>query len=251
RVRLAVLTGWAVDPSCRYRYGADAAFPLSDHADFPDLVELVKQVAPRKVFTLHGFAADFARHLRELGFDAQALSEAEQMMLPLSMPDRKAERRRPLPAMDQTSTRAGDKRTPLPREESFEQFAIVCQAIGATNSKLQKIAELGKYLRWAGLQSLAAVVTWFTGTPFASSENKVMQLGWALLREALCIVGGVSAEDFHHVYLKHSDLGETAFEIVNQHPRPSNGARLSLVDVAHSFIRLHSARPAEGKLAIL
>jgi len=199
RVRLAVLTGWAVDPSCRYRYGADAAFPLSDHADFPDLVELVKQVAPRKVFTLHGFAADFARHLRELGFDAQALSEAEQMMLPLSMPDRKAERRRPLPAMDQTSTRAGDKRTPLPREESFEQFAIVCQAIGATNSKLQKIAELGKYLRWAGLQSLAAVVTWFTGTPFASSENKVMQLGWALLREALCIVGGVSAEDFHHV----------------------------------------------------
>jgi DNA ligase 1 len=81
RCRVAVLTGWAVDPGCRFRYRADAAFPLSDHADFPDLVELVKRVAPRRVFTLHGFAADFAAHLRTLGFDARALSEDEQLEL--------------------------------------------------------------------------------------------------------------------------------------------------------------------------
>ena len=83
RVRTAVLTGWAVDPNCRFRYQTDAAFPLSDHADFTDLVEFVKRVAPRRVFTLHGFAADFAQTLRELGFDARALSEEEQLALPL------------------------------------------------------------------------------------------------------------------------------------------------------------------------
>ena len=83
RVRTAVLTGWAVDPNCRFRYQTDAAFPLSDHADFSDLVEFVKRVAPRRVFTLHGFAADFAQTLRELGFDARALSEEEQLALPL------------------------------------------------------------------------------------------------------------------------------------------------------------------------
>jgi DNA ligase-1 len=81
--RVAVVTGWAMDKSCRFRYRADAAFPFSDHADFPGLVELVRQVAPRRVFTLHGFAADFAQSLRELGFDAQAISEDEQLMLPL------------------------------------------------------------------------------------------------------------------------------------------------------------------------
>jgi DNA ligase-1 len=80
--RVAVLTGWAVERSCQYRYGADAAFPLSDHADFPDLIEMVKRVAPKKVYTLHGFAADFAQTVRALGFEAQALSEAEQLLLP-------------------------------------------------------------------------------------------------------------------------------------------------------------------------
>ena len=79
RVRLAVITGWAIETSCRFRYQCDAAFPLSDHADFDDLIEFVKQVAPRKVYTLHGFAADFAQTLRDRGFDAHALSEPDQL----------------------------------------------------------------------------------------------------------------------------------------------------------------------------
>ena len=86
RIRTAVITGWAMDSSCRYRSRADAAFALSDHADFPDLIELVKRVAPKKVFTLHGFAADFAATLRRLGYDAQALSEPEQLELSLDDP---------------------------------------------------------------------------------------------------------------------------------------------------------------------
>ena len=83
-VRIAVATGWAVDARCRFRYGADVAFPLSDHADFPDLVEMVRRVAPRKVYTLHGFAVDFARTLRAMGFDAQALDEDEQLLMEIA-----------------------------------------------------------------------------------------------------------------------------------------------------------------------
>lgn len=82
-VRMAVLTGWAVESSCRFRHATDAAFPLSDHADFDELIEFVRRVAPKKVYTLHGFAADFAQSLRDLGFDAQALSEVDQLSLPL------------------------------------------------------------------------------------------------------------------------------------------------------------------------
>jgi hypothetical protein len=64
---------------------------LSDHADFPDLIEFVKQVAPKKVYTLHGFAAEFAQTLRDLGYDAQPLSEEDQLALPLQIirPSRK------------------------------------------------------------------------------------------------------------------------------------------------------------------
>lgn len=81
--RVAAVTGWALDASCRFRSRADAAFPLSDHADFPDLVEFVRRVAPKRVFTLHGFAADFATHLRGLGYDAQPLVAADQLELGL------------------------------------------------------------------------------------------------------------------------------------------------------------------------
>ncbi len=87
-LRCAVLTGWALDPRCRFQYGADAAFPLSDHADFPDLLRLVERVNPRQVLTLHGFAADFAAALRERGREAWALSESDQLTLALGDPVR-------------------------------------------------------------------------------------------------------------------------------------------------------------------
>jgi hypothetical protein len=80
--RVAVLTGWALDPGCAPRHQAEAAFPLSDHADFADLVEMVRRVSPRRVYTLHGFATEFASHLRSLGFDARALGHIEQLDLP-------------------------------------------------------------------------------------------------------------------------------------------------------------------------
>ncbi len=41
----AVVTGWAL----HYRFNADAAFPLSDHADFNDLVDFVEQSGAREV----------------------------------------------------------------------------------------------------------------------------------------------------------------------------------------------------------
>ena len=80
-----MLTGWAMEPGCRYRYRADAAFPLSDHADFPDLIELVKRVGPKRVFTVHGFAAEFATTLRDMGIEAWALGKENQLTLPLGL----------------------------------------------------------------------------------------------------------------------------------------------------------------------
>ena len=84
--QLAVATGWAMESSCKYRSGVDAAFPLSDHADFKELIEFVRQVRPGRVFTTHGFVADFAATLRDLGFDAEALVNAEQLTLSLGAP---------------------------------------------------------------------------------------------------------------------------------------------------------------------
>lgn len=84
RRRTAVITGWALDAGTKYRSQCDAAFPLSDHADFPDLLRMVERVQPQRVYTLHGFATDFARTLRARGIEAWALGEDNQLDLPLA-----------------------------------------------------------------------------------------------------------------------------------------------------------------------
>ena len=82
RKRVAMISGWAVDPNAVYRYQVDAAFPLSDHADYDDLLRYVDLVQPKRVLTLHGFAAEFARDLRHRGVEAWALSDENQLEFP-------------------------------------------------------------------------------------------------------------------------------------------------------------------------
>ena len=78
-VRLAV-TGWAMDDGARYRFGVDHAIPLSDHADYDELLEAIARVAPRKIYCTHG-QESFADHLRDAGFDAQLLGKPSQKRL--------------------------------------------------------------------------------------------------------------------------------------------------------------------------
>ena len=79
--RTAAITGWALDRGATYRLRCHTAFPLSDHADFNDLVRFVELVQPRRVLTLHGFAREFAATLRARGVDALALGQANQLDL--------------------------------------------------------------------------------------------------------------------------------------------------------------------------
>src|SRR6185503_10326596 len=143
KTRCAVLTGWAVDPGCKYQYRCDAAFPLSDHADFVDLIEFVKQVQPKRVHTLHGFAGDFAATLRGFGYEASALSEDEQMMLGLNVQSPKLTREAIVQARapEIQAPATSDSRVPT----QFLCFAETCGAIGSTPSKLEKTRLLAEY----------------------------------------------------------------------------------------------------------
>jgi DNA ligase 1 len=75
RRRVVYLSGWAVRAASRADFDADVLVPLSDHADFPELLAHVEQVAPDRVVTHHGYARDFARILGGRGIEAQPLSE--------------------------------------------------------------------------------------------------------------------------------------------------------------------------------
>lgn len=79
--RTAIVSGWALDPGARYRYGTDAAFCLSDHADYRDLLDYVRRVKPQRILTVHGYASAFAAELRRQGYEAHALDEPDQLAL--------------------------------------------------------------------------------------------------------------------------------------------------------------------------
>ncbi len=78
-VRIAV-TGWAIDARTKFRLGVDHAVPLSDHADYGELIEAIQRVAPRRIYCTHGPEL-FADRLRDLGFDAYPLGRPSQHRL--------------------------------------------------------------------------------------------------------------------------------------------------------------------------
>jgi Cft2 family RNA processing exonuclease len=73
-------TGWAIDRGTRFRWGVDHALPLSDHADFDQLIEAVKRVDPCEIYCTHG-PGEFVDHLRDLGFNAFPLHPPRQRRL--------------------------------------------------------------------------------------------------------------------------------------------------------------------------
>jgi len=77
KVFCAVASGWAL----RFAYSADRSFPLSDHADFNQLIEYVERSSPRKIYCTHGETVRLASELRRRGYDAKELSKASQMTL--------------------------------------------------------------------------------------------------------------------------------------------------------------------------
>jgi len=71
---LIMLTGWALHRSAPYMYGGvNLILPLSDHADFDDLVRAARESGARRILTMHG-EPKFAAYLRDLGLNAEYLA---------------------------------------------------------------------------------------------------------------------------------------------------------------------------------
>jgi DNA ligase-1 len=81
RPRTAIMTGWALQSSAKFRYGTDAAIPLSDHADFPDLLRTTDIVKPKKIITIHGYTRELATTLRSKNHNAWSHYGNDQLEL--------------------------------------------------------------------------------------------------------------------------------------------------------------------------
>jgi DNA ligase-1 len=237
--RVAMISGWAVEPSAIYRYQVDAAFPLSDHADYTDLVRYVDLVKPQRVLTLHGFAAEFARDLRERGIEAWALSEENQMELTLG---------KTVVAGVSPATQSMAADTAATTESEFHAFASVGEAIAATPAKLEKVRLLAEYLKALDPRQLAIATIYFTGKPFPQSDLRTVQAGWAVIHRALMAATRLNEPEFRRIASSHGDAGKTALEALEGRTIPEP---FTLAESRELFDSLHKTRGPLAKTDLL
>jgi ATP-dependent DNA ligase I len=236
--RVAMISGWAVEPNAIYRYQVDAAFPLSDHADYNDLVRYVDLVQPKRVFTVHGFAAEFARDLRDRGIEAWALSEENQMEFKLGSGD----------SIRPFSKQAASRGEELHSNSEFLQFASAGESIAATPAKLEKVRLLAEYLRTLSDNQLPIAVVYFTGRAFAQSDLRTLQIGWSVIVRALLGATKIGDVELHRIAASHGDLGKTAFEVLNGRTKPKP---FTIAQSQELFEKLHRARGPIAKTELL
>jgi len=130
----------------------------------------------------------------------------------------------------------------------MEAFARAGEAIRATSSKLEKTRLLGEY--FAGLDDgeLAIAAIFFSARPFADRDQRKLNLGYSVIRTAVCSLAKVDADALGESYMRHSDVGDVIQEIIegHTHPRPT-----TVTEVRDAFAEMNTERNAKKKAAIL
>jgi len=67
----AFASGWMRIRGARRRRGYDRGFVLSDHADWPALLQAIAAARAERVFVTHGYTVPLARYLASRGFEAE------------------------------------------------------------------------------------------------------------------------------------------------------------------------------------
>ncbi|MEM9016435.1 MAG: ATP-dependent DNA ligase [Verrucomicrobiota bacterium] len=236
-VRLAMVSGWGMDSSAKYRYQCDEVFPLSDHAGYDDLLSFVDAVSPQKVFTIHGYREDFARTLRSRGYEAWPLVEVTQTEFLLD------DARGSGPSPDPVEPK---KERP---ESEFGCFVRICEQIAETTGKTKKQEILAAYLSETREENLAQIVAWLGARPFGRSEEiRAAHVGWAVIRQALLDLSGMTLAQYRRISSSQADAARTAYLVLDGKSRATPH---SIEEIDGLFRDLAARRGSAEKVARL
>jgi DNA ligase 1 len=233
--RTAILTGWALNPATIHRYQCDAAYPLSDHADYSELIKYVESIQPKRVFTVHGFAREFAEDLRRRGIEAWSLGEDNQLEFAL-----------PLIAAAPQAVPIHENNDAT--QSGFLQFTKICDQIASLTGKLKKIEILSSYLLSLTEEELPVAATFLTGNAFPRAAGQTLQVGWAVIRKALIQAGDLTEAHFRGISAGYGDAGRIAYEVLFGR---TTGMALGLREVSERFSAIQAAVGPMAKAALL
>jgi DNA ligase 1 len=132
---------------------------------------------------------------------------------------------------------------------SFLQFAEQNDALAGTRKKLEKRALIATYLRELFVEDASLAVLYLSGTPFAETDWRVLNVGGSLLSKALAQVSQANPEAMHTAYRKHGDIGAAAEDLLQA--KTEVPALLTLLQVRMAFDAIAAARGPGAKLPLL
>ena len=135
----------------------------------------------------------------------------------------------------------------------FVQFAEICEALAATTKKLEKRALIADYLHSLPIDDAGCAALWLSGTPFAETDPRVLNVGGSLLSQAVAEISGASPTDLSAAYRRHGDFGAAAADLLwNAKPGHATlASTLTLADIESAFAALAEARGPAPKLRLL
>lgn len=223
--RTAMLTGWAMQPGAKFRYQVDEIFPLSDHADYPELIETVEMVRPRRVWLVHGYTREFAADLRKMNVEAWTLEAADQLELSLNS--------LPFPV----------RSVPVEKKEdewgkgTFVEWARACAQTAEVASRLKKVETLAGFLKALPDESELALAAQYSS---GSTGDAPLNTGWAVMKRALMELTGINEAEYRAISRSQADAGRTAYLVLQRGALAPESC--SLTEVALLFAQLRQAK---------
>ncbi|WP_211325644.1 ATP-dependent DNA ligase [Roseimicrobium gellanilyticum] len=250
--RTAMLSGWALTPGAKYRYQVDEVFPLSDHADYPELIRCVEEVKPKVVYTVHGYTSEFARDLRQRGWEAWSLVSDDQMELGLAA-DFVPASPRATAATSVPETTDADLRDKVLAPEAFASWCRTCERVAADSSRLKKQEHLATCLAALREENLATAARWFSGLlDDPAAQTGPLQVGWSIIRRALLQASQLREQEYRAISRQQADTGRTAYLVLQRRPGvAADGNAISIAGVATIFRNLRAARGPNEKAMVL
>src|SRR5688500_13122400 len=133
-----------------------------------------------------------------------------------------------------------------PRSSPFAALAATAAAVGATRSKNAKRDLLAAYLRDLSAGDLPAATVFFAGRPLVDPTAK-LGLGWVQQGAALAAASGAGEDDLRAAYLRHSDFGDAAADLVKK----GDGTPLTVADVTLGFAAIAGAGSDAPRVALM
>jgi DNA ligase-1 len=134
------------------------------------------------------------------------------------------------------------------RTSPFAELAATAAAVGATRSKLAKRDLLAAYLRDLPAGELGAATAFFAGRPLTDPTAK-LGMGWVQQGAALERASGAREEALRQAYLRHSDFGDAAAELLAESAARSDP--LTVADVGQAFAAIAGAGSGEERIGLM